>query len=65
MSVEEAAERARRTKTKAGLKVYVHINTDVYETKRKVDGSYSERLKRQVVFAPKLGKWNYLIKPNY
>ena len=65
MSVEDAAERARRTTTKAGLKVYVHINTDVYETKRKVDRFYSERLKRQVVFAPKLGKWNYLIKPNY
>lgn len=65
MSVEEAAERARRTTTKTGLKVYVHINNDVYETKRKVDGSYTERLKRQVVFAPKLGKWNYLIKPKY
>lgn len=63
MSVEDAAERARRTTTKTGLKVKVHINTKVDETKRKVDASYYERLKRQVVFAPQLGKWNYLIKP--
>ena len=63
MSVEDAVERARRTTTKTGLKVKVHINTKVDETKRKVDASYYERLKRQVVFAPQLGKWNYLIKP--
>ena len=27
--------------------------------------SYSERIKRQVFFAPILGKWNYIIIPGH
>ena len=27
--------------------------------------SYSERIKRQVFFAPILGKWNYIIIPSH
>ena len=63
MSVQNAAERAAMTTTKKGLKVYVHINSEKYDIKRPIDKSYRERLEKQVVFAPELGKWNYLVKP--
>ena len=45
------------------MSVHVHINANTYDIKRQVDNSYQKRLARQVVFAPKLGKWNYLVKP--
>lgn len=63
MSVEQAADRAARTTTKSGLKVEVYIDKNVYQTKRKINQSYEKRVEKQVVFAPRLGKWNYLIKP--
>ena len=63
MSVEQAADRAARTTTKSGLKVEVYIDKNVYQTKRKINHSYEKRVEKQVVFAPRLGKWNYLIKP--
>ena len=34
-----------------------------YDIKRPVEESYQKRLARQVIFAPKLGQWNYLVKP--
>ena len=34
-----------------------------YDIKRPIDESYQKRLARQVVFAPELGKWYYLVKP--
>ena len=34
-----------------------------YDIKRPIDESYQKRLARQVVFAPELGQWNYLVKP--
>lgn len=52
MSVEDAAERAARTTTKTGLKVYVDINNKTYDIKRQVDESYEKRLSWQVVFSP-------------
>lgn len=63
MSVEDAVERAARTTTKTGLKVYADINNKTYEIKRQVDESYEKRLSWQVVFSQTLPKWNYLIKP--
>ena len=50
------------TTTKKGLKVYVHINSKTYDIKRPIEESYQKRLARQVIFAPKLGQWNYLVK---
>lgn len=63
MSLQNAADRAAMTTTKKGLKVFVHINSKTYDIKRPIEESYQERLARQVVFAPELGKWNYLVKP--
>ena len=51
------------TTTKKGLKVHVHINSKNYDIKRPIEESYQKRLARQVVFAPELGQWNYLVKP--
>ena len=55
--------RAEMNTTKKGLKVHVHINSKNYDIKRPIDESYQKRLARQVVFAPELGQWNYLVKP--
>ena len=63
MSLQNAADRAARTTTKKGLKVHVHINSKTYDIKRPIEESYQKRLARQVIFAPELGKWNYLVKP--
>ena len=63
MSLQNAADRAAMTTTKNGLKVHVHINSKTYDIKRPIDESYQKRLARQVVFAPELGQWNYLVKP--
>ena len=63
MSLQNAADRAAMTTTKKGLKVHVHINSKSYDIKRPIEESYQKRLARQVVFAPELGKWNYLVKP--
>ena len=63
LNLKNAADRAAMTTTKKGLKVHVHINSKSYDIKRPIDESYQKRLARQVVFAPELGKWNYLIKP--
>lgn len=63
MSLQNAADRAAMTTTKKGLKVLVHINSKTYDIKRPIEDSYQKRLARQVVFAPELGKWNYLVKP--
>jgi len=63
MSLQKAADRAAMTTTKKGLKVLVHINSKTYDIKRPIEESYQKRLARQVVFAPELGKWNYLVKP--
>ena len=63
LNLQNAADRAAMTTTKKGLKVHVHINSKSYDIKRPIDESYQKRLARQVVFAPELGKWNYLVKP--
>ena len=63
MSLQNVADRAAMTTTKKGLKVYVHINSKTYDIKRPIEESYQTRLTRQVIFAPKLGQWNYLVKP--
>ena len=63
MSLQNAADRAAMTTTKKGLKVHVHINSKTYDIKRPIEDSYQKRLARQVVFAPELDKWNYLVKP--
>jgi Rhodopirellula transposase. len=63
LNLQNAADRAAMTTTKKGLKVLVHINSKSYDIKRPIDESYQKRLARQVVFAPELGKWNYLVKP--
>lgn len=63
LNLQNAAERAMMTTTKKGLKVHVHINFKTYDIKRPIEESYPKRLASQVVFAPELGKWNYLIKP--
>lgn len=63
LNLQNAAERAMMTTTKKGLKVHVHINSKTYDIKRPIEESYPKRLASQVVFAPELGKWNYLIKP--
>ena len=63
MSLRDAAERAAMTTTKKGLTVLVHINSKSYDIQRPIDESFQKRLARQVIFAPELGKWNYLVKP--
>lgn len=63
MSLQNAADRAAMSTTKKGLKVYVHINSKTYDIKRPIEESYQKRLARKVIFAPKLGQWNYLVKP--
>ena len=63
MSLQNAADMAAIKKKKKGLKVYVHINSKTYDIKRPIEESYQKRLARQVIFAPKLGQWNYLVKP--
>ena len=63
MSLQNAADRAAMTTTKNGLKVHVHINSKTYDIKRPIVESYQKRLARQVIFAPELGQWNYLVKP--
>lgn len=61
-SIENAAERAELTTTTTGLKVYVHIDKNTYETGRKIKDDYYQRLSNQVVFRQDLPKWNYLVK---
>ena len=63
MSLQNAADRAAMSTTKKGVKVYVHINSKTYDIKRPIEESYQKRLARKVIFAPKLGQWNYLVKP--
>ena len=63
LNLQNAADRTAMTTTKKGLKVHVHINSKTYDIKRPIDETYQKRLARQVVFAPELGKWNYLVKP--
>lgn len=63
MNLQNAVDRAAMTTTKTGLKVYAHVNSNNYDIKRPIDESYQKNLDAQVVFAPKLGKWNYLVKP--
>ena len=63
MSLKEAADRAALTTTKTGLTVFVNINADTYDIKRQIDDSSQKRFAGQIVFAPELGKWNYLVKP--
>ena len=63
MSLQNAADRAAMTTTKKGLKVHVHINSKTYDIKRPIVESYQKRLDRQVIFAPELGQWHYLVKP--
>lgn len=63
MSLQNAADRAAMTTTKKGLKVLVHINSKTYDIKRSIEESYRKRPNKQVIFAPELGKWNYLVKP--
>ena len=63
MSLQNAADRAAMTTTKNGLKVHVHINSKTYDIKRPIVESYQKRLASQVIFAPELGQWNYLVKP--
>lgn len=63
MSLRDAAERAAMTTTKKGLTVHVHINSETYDIMRPIDQSYQKMLSKQVVFAPELSKWNYLVKP--
>ncbi len=41
----------------------VHVNSKSYDIMRPIDESYQKRLAQQVIFAPELGKWNYLVKP--
>ena len=64
LNLQNAANRAAMTTTKKGLKVHVHIKSKNYDIKRPIDESYQKRLARQVVFAPELGKWYYLVKPD-
>lgn len=48
---------------KKGLQVHVHIDSKTYDIKRPIEESYRKRLAGQVIFAPELGQWNYLVKP--
>ena len=63
LSLKDVADRVSLTTTKTGLTVHVHINTDNYDIKRRIDASFQKKLAKQVVFAPELGDWNYLTKP--
>jgi len=63
LTIDDAVKRAESTVTSTGLKVIVEIDTNEYEINRKLEESYTENLKKQVIFQAKLPKWNYLIKP--
>ena len=61
ISVADACNRAAKTVTKTGLKVFSRVVNKVYETGRKISDGYREELARRVIFDTELHNWNYLI----
>ena len=61
-SYEIVKEFMSRAQTKTGLKVFVSILDQVFETKRKVEAGFKENM--QIVFDDYLPKWNYTAFPS-
>jgi hypothetical protein len=60
-SLELVADLISRTRTKKGLKVFVHVIDKVYETGRKVSETFKSTMR--IVFDQTLPKWNYRAVP--
>lgn len=63
-TVEEAAELASRTRTKAGLSVFTAVNRKEYETKKERDTLFESECDRHIVKDEFLPIWNYFVKCN-
>ena len=61
-TVEIVKEFMSQAKTKAGLKVFVSILDQVFETKRKVKDGFKENIR--IVFDDYLPQWNYTAFPS-
>lgn len=60
-SMEVVTGLIAKTRTKAGLKVFVHVIDKTYETGRKVAESFKSEMR--IVFDKLLSKWNYRAIP--
>lgn len=60
-SLEVVTELISKTRTQAGLKVFVHVIDKIYETGRKVAESFKSEMR--IVFDTILPKWNYRAIP--
>jgi transposase len=60
-SLELVTDLISRTRTKKGLKVFVHVIDKVYETGRKVSETFKSTMR--IVFDQTLPKWNYCAVP--
>ena len=63
-TVTDACRRAASTTTRKGLKVFAEVVDKVYETGRKVQETFHDRLANQVVFDKSLHNWSYLVSPS-
>ena len=63
IDIETVVSLISGTTTQKGLKIDCIVDNNIYETGRKI----SDEELAQVNLFPyeKLGKWNYIIKPNY
>ena len=61
LSIECVKELMEKTNTTTGLKAFVHMIDKVYETGRKVAGSFKDNMR--IVFDNFLPKWNYCAIP--
>lgn len=62
-SVELVNELINKAKTSTGLKVFSSILDKVYETGRKCSESFRNNM--TILFDSFLGKWNYVVAPNF
>ena len=60
-SVELVKQLILKTKTTMGLKVFVHIMEQIYQTGRKVANDFKQKMR--IVFDNFLPAWNYTVVP--
>lgn len=59
-SIDKVVQCIKRTKTKTGLQVIVTTNDKIYQTGRKYNDGYKDKM--NIVFDEYLPKWNYTAK---
>lgn len=62
-SVDLVNELINKAKTSTGLKVFSSILDKVYETGRKCSDAFRNNM--TIMFDSFLGKWNYVVAPNF